>query len=622
MKLLSRKLFRMETRSLFLAVLLPVFILGLLTGVLNVRTLRREIEYSFDSRARLVSNHLSSITQTVQSLYYSLSRSPMVTPSLKDAVVQASQGQLSAEERDTLNVLLELIFDSCRKNPYVDSGCIYFDDGGDCYLSSTEYLARLSESTDTGWFESYRQASPDLSVWTENRTLPQADGSGKKVLAIYSRIYVENDPDKSCGILILNIDCEPLESILERGYTQYETVAMITAESGRILFRSPSADAALPVSLSELGPFIHTRFEDTWQQDSSGLRKMQLGTDGFLCMIQRLSRFGWHLVLLTPPEKLYAPVNRMILLLIFMIFLTLLCGVTFAAYTAHQKMRDIARVRDSIQRAKDGQSTVALPGRVSVYSQTLREIIDTFLDKDYLTIQLSERQHYAQVLELKALQSQLNPHFLFNTLTTIQWKAIALTGGQNDASNMIEYLSDILRYSLDDSSRMSTVREELAMLDSYIAIQRIRYGDRLRYSCSCAPEVTDQYVIRMLLQPLVENSIHHGMSENRACLTVLVEIAKEQGRLLIRVTDDGKGIESAKLQEIRDALANPSEEHGGHIGLYNVSKRMMLTYGGNIPHIRSTPGEGTVITLRLPLLDADPFAGDRNNLPSSETNPD
>ena len=630
MKTLYRKFFQMETRNLLLAVLLPVLILGLMTGFLSVRILRQEIDNSFETRARYFSHHLSNITQTVEDLYNSLSRNSIITPNLKDAILQASRGELTEKEQEQFHGLLELIFASCQKNPYVDSCYIYYDDT-DYYISSPQQLISLEESPDTGWYETYLLSGPDTRAWTETRTMIRADGTIGKVLTVYSRIFPATDPDRPCGILILNIDSTPLKNLLENWNRQSKTIALITAESGRILFSPPSIDQTLSVPLSELGPTLRTQFDSVWRQDTQERRNISVGSVSCVCLVQRLSRFGWHLVLITPKGNLYAPVNRLLFLLISMILLTLLCGVLFAAYTANQKVRDIARIHDSIQRAKEGTlpKCGSLLARVqeksapetdrtdaqkkpdtgvSDYSKALRELIDSFLDKDYLSVQLAERQHYAQVLELKALQSQLNPHFLFNTLTTIQWKAIALTGGQNHASDMIEYLSDILRYSLDDSSRMATIREEQAMLESYAAIQHIRYGERFHYSCSCDPAISGHYVIRMLLQPLVENSIHHGMNKNSGCLNVQISITGEGDKVRICVSDDGSGMDENRLQEIRAGLTESMSEGGRHIGLYNVSKRIMLTYGEDVhPNICSTPGQGTVITLLLPLLDADPF---------------
>ena len=606
MKNLYRKIFWVEAQSLFLAVFLPVFILGLITGVFFIRTLKQEIYESFDARSHHFSNHLSEITQTVEELYHTLANSPTIAPSLKEMVLKASHGGLAENEQDIFNGMLDLLFDSSQKNPYVASTYIYYDGGGDYYISSSERLALLSESDDISWLETYQKSDPKVRAWTENRTLTRKDGQSQEVLTVYSRIDAGDDSGISCGILILNIDYSPLEAILERWYSQSRTIVMLTSENGRILINGPSAVSTLSVPPSELGHTVRSLFDSDWQQDQAENRKLYLNNTRYICMSQKLSRFGWHLLFLTSINDMYAPANRMRFQLIFIILLTLLLGTIFAAHTARQKVRDIARIHDSIQRAKDGQSASAARSNISVYSQALRELIDTFLNTDYLAVQLADRQHRAQLLELKALQSQLNPHFLFNTLTTIQWKAIGLTGGQNDASNMIEYLSDILRYSLDDSSRLATIREELAILDSYAAIQQIRYGERLHYSCQCAPDLTKLYVIRMLLQPLVENSISHGMSENKGCLNVSVQITKEQEHLLIRISDNGAGIDEPLLREIRSSLADPSEERCRHIGLYNVSKRLILTYGEDAHlNIDSTPGSGTVITFRLPLIDSD-----------------
>ena len=215
---------------------------------------------------------------------------------------------------------------------------------------------------------------------------------------------------------------------------------------------------------------------------------------------------------------------------------------------------------------------------------------------------LLQNQQALNDAQIRMMQAQLNPHFLYNTMSTIQWRTMALTGGRNDASDMIENLSDLLHYVLDSRTEWATLREELAVTESYVAIQKIRHQNQFDYICCCPQEAMDARVMKMMLQPLVENSISHGMKEDER-LNVRVNVELNGDHLCIRVSDDGEGIDEEKLKQVRKGLKSAYTENGRHIGLYNVNKRITLVYGETYGvEIESEYGKGTTITLKLPLV--------------------
>ena len=322
----------------------------------------------------------------------------------------------------------------------------------------------------------------------------------------------------------------------------------------------------------------------------------------YVCLMQPLSVYGWRMIFLSPVESLYQAPNRVFQIMLLMLAVTMLFGVWFTYQLARQNSRDINNVIRSIQRAKQGKTVEKSKGEQEDYSVMLQNVVDTFLEKEYLSVQLAERRHHAKLLELQALQMQLNPHFLYNTMSTIQWRTMALTGGRNDASDMIENLSDLLHYVLDSRTEWATLREELAVTESYVAIQKIRHQNQFDYICCCPQEALDARVMKMMLQPLVENSISHGMKEDER-LNVRVNVELNGDHLCIRVSDDGEGIDEEKLKQVRKGLKSAYTENGRHIGLYNVNKRITLVYGETYGvEIESEYGKGTTITLKLPLV--------------------
>ena len=201
-----------------------------------------------------------------------------------------------------------------------------------------------------------------------------------------------------------------------------------------------------------------------------------------------------------------------------------------------------------------------------------------------LSVQLAEAR-------LAALRMQLNPHFLFNTLNTV---AMQVRRGENtDAVRMLAGLSDILRHVLEDSPPQEvTVRQELAFIDRYLAIERSRFGDRLRVTVNVEPDALDAMVPNLVLQPLVENAIRHGIGKRAAAGKLDIRVARRGDRLELVVQDDGPGLDDDS-DSVTPATGIPLSSGG--IGLRNTASRLQALYGAAGQFTLESPGEGGAI---------------------------
>lgn len=604
---MSKRFFRIEAASLFTMVLLPLFVLGMMVGLVNNHVLKREIDQSNERQMRFAAERLSGITGDLERLNFSLSTNPAVTLRLKSALQHAANEGIHESEYAVYNAVLDLIYASAYRNEYIDSIYIYFEDGGEYFISSEKRLTNLDEYSDSAWYDSYVKAEPFLRSWSEMREAKDPGGVSHELLTIYCRIFA-GGVGSDRGVLVLNIDQSAINELLESLQGGWDTSVCVVDGRGDVLFANSRfferfGDVNIGVLLGEEAQAV---------MDARELTSVSCGidTEGYACLSLPLGAYEWRLIRLSPTTSLYAEPMRVFVYLLIMLVGTMFFGVLFAYQVARRNNRNINSVIHSLQRAKQGRTLPDHEEKQDAYSVTLQNVVDTFLEKEYLTMQLAERRHHAELLELRALQAQLNPHFLFNTMSTIQWKAMALTGGRNDASNMIENLSDLLHYVLDTGTELTSVREELAITDTYVAIQKIRHAGRFEYVCSCDDVLMNHQVMRMLLQPLVENSIAHGMCNEDEVLRVEVTVSAQDDSLCIRVHDNGAGMDAQKLDQVRRGLGDAMTEHGRHIGLYNVNKRIVLTYGDHYGlEIQSVQGEGTDIFLRLPLREA----GDREH---------
>lgn len=201
--------------------------------------------------------------------------------------------------------------------------------------------------------------------------------------------------------------------------------------------------------------------------------------------------------------------------------------------------------------------------------------------------------------QLRALQVQMNPHFLFNTLNMIS--RTALLSNSKVTMELIEAMSRILRYNLENESQAVSIDKELEIVRAYLLIQKTRFLDRLEFHVY-ANIVPDLMVPPMILQPLVENAIVHGLRDKERDATVVVEVSHHAKSIEVIVRDNGCGMNAETLARIRKMKNETEATWGqGSIGLHNVNQRLSLFYGSDeIMAVESSPGEGTTVRLRLP----------------------
>ncbi len=222
---------------------------------------------------------------------------------------------------------------------------------------------------------------------------------------------------------------------------------------------------------------------------------------------------------------------------------------------------------------------------------------------EQLIEQNRKEQENLKKSELRTLQAQITPHFLYNTLDAIVWLAEAGQGSQ--VVEITNALSNFFRISLSNGKDWVTIREEWEHLAGYLTIQKIRYRDILQYELCLEEGLKEQRILKLLIQPLVENAIYHGIKNRRALGLVTVKANQVDGRLQVTVTDNGMGMGEERLNRVREALGReePSASQVGY-GLYSVDQRIKLYYNQEAGlSIASEQGRGTTVSFSVPLKD-------------------
>ena len=259
--------------------------------------------------------------------------------------------------------------------------------------------------------------------------------------------------------------------------------------------------------------------------------------------------------------------------------------------------RDVKKIEDAFEAVSQGDLDVNLNIGSSKEFQTIGNDFNEMIDGLKMQIErnreLAENAAFSQV---KQLESQFNPHFLFNTLDNIRFMAKIDAAA---ADKMIVSLSGLLRYSIRETRDEVTVSEDLQHLQFYLNILQIRFNKRFAYNINVAEDIMNCLIPKLLMQPLLENAVKYGFGTKEK-LTVNVSGYQIQEKLIFVCEDDGVGIDEDQLNEIKEQLADPSES-AAHFGLYNIHRRIQLMYKGDYGlDISSKKGEGTVVRLTLP----------------------
>lgn len=381
---------------------------------------------------------------------------------------------------------------------------------------------------------------------------------------------IENLRLDTLGIEVVQVDLEKLVKS-SVSLNQYDNVIFVLtrAQDGAVMYSS--AGEAGPQTL----PTLDT--ESRWDICKLDSVKYFVTADGS-------ADYPWDYLCLVPYNEIYASIRDALLFCI----LFFLAGIALTFLVCHflvdRITRRFAKLISQMDQFAKYTPDMVLPvdefsgeereagdevGMLSRHFSHMAREIDGLIQTDYTNrILLREAQ-------LKALEAQINPHFLYNTLSAINWRA-KMRGAQ-EISDMVEALSNLLRVTLNDDSGLIPLEKELSLVQSYIVIQRIRFDETLDYRLAVeADELKDVLIPKLTLQPLIENAIRYGLEQSTQICRVQLSVRRQGAQLVLLVQNDGSLYEDDLLEKLRQKTVTP---HGYGIGLLNIEKRLEFAFG-------------------------------------------
>lgn len=338
--------------------------------------------------------------------------------------------------------------------------------------------------------------------------------------------------------------------------------------------------------------------------------------EAYFCQVQPLLSAeaplnSWQVIRLMPAEGIYHSVVQAIFPGLLLFLFGLLFGLLLILLTASNLRRRVSRLNHSMLEVMDSgfEKRLSPTGRdeigdiernFALVAQETGRLIHEVYENKLAAAQLLGQKKEAQLL---ALRGQINPHYLFNTLESIRMNLV-LSGDRNTA-RIIHLFAESFRACIEGDGETCTLAQELQFLTQYFAIQQYRMRDKISLHTDIPVQVLNCRIPRLMLQPLVENAVYHGLELKEEAGQVSLCAQESDGVLLLTVTDDGIGMEEERLRALRCQLSRPEDAPAGGdcLALRNVNSRLRLMYGADFGlEIESEPGRGTCLQLRLPAM--------------------
>lgn len=434
-------------------------------------------------------------------------------------------------------------------------------------------------------------------VWTNIYKQFYIDRGEESILSIARMLHDSRQYSQVAAILILDVPEKLVMDILsEIDLTKQKKVYLVDS-GGNIMAH---------IDRSLIGTRLSDDIAGVIARGTEGKQKLQLDKQDDYIVYSTIETTGWKVVAQVPASEISAraKLNQItgiatlvgILMLFFVLVFALLAVI----------VRSMNRRIDKVIRVirKEGIEWLDENPVPEGDFLLLERSVDVLIHRVH---SLMEQTYEAQVLEreaqLRALQAQINPHFLYNTLDTINWMAIG--HNMHDISQMIDALAKYFRLSLNKGRDMMTVADELTLAQVYLDIQKSRFLNTFDYRIETDPKVMSCIVPKLTLQPLVENALLHGIRKMKSKQGMIrIAASRQEDYLVLSVTDDGIGMEEerARLLLVEPLRETHTEGVGSSYGIYNVNERIKLYAGESSGlSICSSPGQGTTVTIRIKL---------------------
>ncbi|WP_206867896.1 cache domain-containing sensor histidine kinase [Clostridium zeae] len=406
-----------------------------------------------------------------------------------------------------------------------------------------------------------------------------------------SKAIIDDKTGKCLGVILIDIKLDIIKSVIESVKPGKTGFVYIVDSNNEIVYT--------PVNE------VVYRIKDQWVRNlKNSVIVKNINNKDYKIMCKGSEYTEWKTVGVFPLDESTKTLRYIKYYSLAVAILTIVFAAILAMIFTRSIVNPINKLRRLMKRTEEGDLNVFFRSKYGDEIGELGNSFNNMIDEIKNLIHLVQAEEKSKrKAEISILQAQIKPHFLYNTLDTIQWMA-----EEHDAQDIIDVvnaLTTLLRIGLSKGNEIVTVRDEIMHIESYLIIQKVRYEDKLDYEIKIQEEMMNFEVTKLILQPIVENAIYHGIKEKRGKGKIIIEGEIVDKKLCFTITDNGAGMSEERLKKLNKVLhgKNPGEIKLG-FGVYNVNERIRLSYGEEFGlEFQSTENVGTIVKVWHPLIE-------------------
>lgn len=558
-----------------------IAVIGMLTiGIVFYTTYSQSVKkQSIEENTQLVNqvelnltNYLRNMMRISDSLYYNI---------IKDT-------DFSKENVDgEMTILYE-----ANKDNLVSIAC-FENDGTFVASAPVSTLKNDVDITQQGWFVKALNKPENLHFSSSHVQNMFVDSNNRYywVISLSRGVELTKDGNTSGGILVVDMNFSSVEHLFTKVNAGDRCYMYLMNREGEIIYHP--RQNLIYSELSDENNEVAVSYEDgTHTEEFMGQKR--------IVVVKTVGYTGWKIVSVIPEEELYEDSNQINVVWVTVLAIAILMMIAVNQYISTTITRPINRLEDSVKQLElqhpekiyVGGSTEIQHLGSSIRSMVaqMRELMD-----DVVKEQKEKRKN-----ELDALQSQINPHFLYNTLDSIIW--MIESERYEEAIDMVTALANLFRISLSKGKTIITIAEEFMHAKNYSSIQMLRFKNKFEVSFLLDDKIKEYPITKLVIQPILENAMYYGMETMDGDGEILVSGYEKNGEIYIDIIDNGIGMSPEQVENLLTDKHNYVRKRGSGIGLRNVDQRIKLYFGEEYGlTIKSEPDVGTKVTIHLPM---------------------
>ncbi len=502
---------------------------------------------------------------------------------LKDNDVRFDQATISRE--------LNLLFSA--NESILATIAVFNQEGALVNSSPSSQMKETVEVTKQPWFQSANEKVENVHFskpYVDNLFLP-INNTYHWVVSLSRSVELINNGEIERGVLLVNMNFSGIEKISTNANLGNGSYLYLMTSDGQLIYHPRQ-------QLIYSGLMLENTHEAS--QYGQGSHREIFQGEKRLVTVKTMGYTGWKIVGVNPVAQMRSSVLNNQLFIWSIAVLVSLFLLSINLLISSYVTNPLRQLEKAVWRMEQDLSDIDIPIEGTYEIQHLAKTLTTMAQTMQRLMQdIVKQQEQMREKEMNALQQQINPHFLYNTLDSTIW--MIESGRYEGAITMITSLARFFRISLSKGKNIISLADELKHVESYLMIQKIRYKNKFEYVISIDPSIKEAASIKLIIQPLVENAIYHGMDYMYEEGEIQIRAYRHEADIYIDVEDNGPGMTPAQIDQLRQGNANKQKKKGSGIGFKNVEERIKLFYGKNYGlEVYSEPDEGTLIRIHLP----------------------